>query len=341
MANKLGFSFMIFNKYPWLALPFQQLADTIVNNRAHHAMLINYIQGSGEEELINLLINRLICQSSQQLEPCGNCHNCQLFLSQHHPDYYVITHEQGKQSIGIDQIRSISTKVYEKSQQGGNKIIWIKHAASMTEAAANALLKTLEEPPENTYFILSDEHNSQFLPTIHSRCFCYFLPIPKLEQSIDWLKKQHNHLYSDNELATALLLSENAPINAATLLQPEKWQQRKSFCENLTEVLPRNNFWQLAKTFNHEGFFEQITWFCALLSDALKAKQKVGRYIINRDQVPLVRLLATKNNDEIASLYQIWLKARNLLLSVTGLNKELIIYNVLAQSQLISYQQQN
>ena len=97
MANKLGFSFMIFNKYPWLALPFQQLADTIVNNRAHHALLINYIQGSGEEELINLLINRLICQSSQQLEPCGNCHNCQLFLSQHHTDYYVITYEQGQQ----------------------------------------------------------------------------------------------------------------------------------------------------------------------------------------------------------------------------------------------------
>ena len=77
-----------------------------------------------------------------------------------------------------------------------------------------------------------------------------------------------------------------------------------------------------------------------MLSDALKAKQKVGRYIVNRDQVPLVRLLATKNNDEIASLYQIWLQARNLLLSVTGLNKELIICNVLAQSQLIGYQQQ-
>lgn len=332
---------MIFSKYPWLKLPFEQLADMIVNHRAHHALLINYIQGSGEEELINLLVNRLICQSSQQLQPCGQCHSCQLLLSQHHPDYYLITNEQGKQSISIDQIRSISTKVYEKSQQGGNKVIWIKHAALMTEAAANALLKTLEEPPENTYFILSDEHNSQFLPTIHSRCFCYFLPIPKLEESIVWLKKQHNHLYSDNELATALLLSENAPINAATLLQPEKWQQRKSFCENLTEVLPRNNFWQLAKTFNHEGFFEHITWFCALLSDALKAKQKVGRYIVNRDQVPLVRLLATKNNDEIASLYQIWLQARNLLSSVTGLNKELIIYNVLAQSQLISYQQQN
>ena len=329
---------MIFNKYPWLKLPFEQLADMIVNHRAHHALLINYIQGSGEEELINLLVNRLICQSSQQLQPCGQCHSCQLLLSQHHPDYYLITNEQGKQSISIDQIRSISTKVYEKSQQGGNKVIWIKHAALMTEAAANALLKTLEEPPENTYFILSDEHNSQLLPTIHSRCFSYFLAVPELEESINWLKKQHSHSYSDNELATALLLSENAPLNAAILLQPEKWQQRKLFCEKLLELLPENNFWQLAKTFNNEDFLERITWFCALLGDALKAKQKVGRYIVNRDQVPLVRLIATKSHDEITSLYQLWSQARKVLLSVAGLNKELMVYNVLAQSQLIGYQ---
>ena len=329
---------MIFSKYPWLKLPFEQLADMIVNHRAHHALLINYIQGSGEEELINLLVNRLICQSSQQLQPCGQCHSCQLLLSQYHPDYYLITNEQGKQSISIDQIRSISTKVYEKSQQGGNKVIWIKHAALMTEAAANALLKTLEEPPENTYFILSDEHNSQLLPTIHSRCFSYFLAVPELEESINWLKKQHSHSYSDNELATALLLSENAPLNAAILLQPEKWQQRKLFCEKLLELLPENNFWQLAKTFNNEDFLERITWFCALLGDALKAKQKVGRYIVNRDQVPLVRLIATKSHDEITSLYQLWSQARKVLLSVAGLNKELMVYNVLAQSQLIGYQ---
>ncbi|OCG77204.1 DNA polymerase III subunit delta' [Gilliamella sp. Occ4-3] len=327
---------MILNDYPWLSLPYQQLASGIMHKRAHHALLINYVQGSGEDEFVSKIASRLLCQSSQQLEPCLNCHSCQLFLSHHHPDYYVITNEQSKQSIGIDQIRKISNKVYEKSQQGGNKVIWIKNAALMTEAAANALLKTLEEPPENTYFILSDEHNSKLLPTIHSRCFSYFLPIPKLEQSIEWLKSQRNQQYSDNELASALLLSENAPLKAVALLVPEKWQQRKAFCDHLLEVVPQNNYWQLAKTFDHEEFIERVIWFCALLSDALKAKQKVGRFIVNRDQVPLVRLLATKSNEKISELYNLWLQARNQSLTVTGLNKELIVYNVLAQSELIS-----
>lgn len=336
MVTKTGESFMKLDDYPWLILPYQQLTLGILQQRAHHALLINYVQGSGEDTLIKLLANRLLCQSTEQLEPCFKCHSCQLFLANNHPDYYVIINEPNKQSIGIDQIRSLSSKVYEKSQQGNNKVIWIKRAALMTEAAANALLKTLEEPPLNTYFILSDEHNSQMLPTIHSRCFSYFLKVPKLEQSIEWLKKNHNLAYSDNELATALLLSENAPLSALALLAPEKWQQRKVFCENLLTTLPQNNYWQLAKTFDHEQFLERIIWFCALLSDALKAKQKVGRFIINRDQVTLVRLLATYSYEKITALYDLWLQARQHLLSINGLNKELIVCNVFAQSEVIS-----
>ncbi|KFA59931.1 DNA polymerase III delta prime subunit [Gilliamella apicola] len=329
---------MILNDYPWLLLPYQQLADGIIQNRAHHAFLIRYVQGSGEDELIYKLASRLLCQASVNLEPCLNCHSCQLFLSRHHPDFYVISNELGKPSIGIDQVRNISSKIYEKSQQGGNKVIWVKYAASMTEAAANALLKTLEEPPENTYFILSDGHNSNLLPTIRSRCFSYFLPIPTLEQSMEWVKKQHSQPYSDNELACALLLSENAPLSAVALLAPEKWQQRKTFCENLLKLLPENDYWFLADTFEHEQFVERVIWFCALLSDALKAKQRAGRFIVNRDQVPLVRLLATLSNEKINALYDLWLQARRQLLSVTGLNKDLIIYNVLAQSELINCQ---
>lgn len=327
---------MIWDDYPWLTMPYQQLATSILQNRAHHALLINYVQGSGEDKLIKRLANRLLCQASQNLMPCSQCHSCQLFVSHHHPDYYQITPEQGKQSIGIDQIRNMTAKVYEKSQQGGNKVIWIKYAALMTEAAANALLKTLEEPPANTYFILSDDHNSHLLPTIQSRCFSYFLPIPKLEQSVEWLKKQHDKVYSDNELASALLLSENAPLAAKFLIEPERWQQRKIFCENLLNVIPKNDYWSLAATFEHENFLDRVIWFCALLSDALKAKQKTGRYIINRDQVPLIRLLATFSNEKIFSLYELWLHARRQLISITGLNKELIVYNVLAQSELIS-----
>ena len=65
-----------------------------------------------------------------------------------HPDYYTLEPEKGKSALGIDAVREVSEKLYEHARLGGAKVVWLKDAALLTEAAANALLKTLEEPPE-------------------------------------------------------------------------------------------------------------------------------------------------------------------------------------------------
>lgn len=330
----------MFKLYPWLNQPYQQLVEPLLQKRAHHAVLINYVQGSGERFLIGQFINRLLCETDLGLEPCGVCHGCRLFVSQHHPDCYVIEQENNKQSIGVDQIRRVANKVYEKSQQGGNKVIWVDQASLMTESAANALLKTLEEPPQNTYFILCDAHNTKQLPTIRSRCRYQFLPVPELDTSIAWLKQYlatatiDYPLYNENELATALLLNELAPLSALAMLEPKKWQQRQIFCQKLLIALPNHDYWSLYDEFNQEQVIERINWFCALLSDALKARQKAGKFIVNRDQVPLVRLLLAQGNHEIIRLHDLWLSARTTLLTVTGVNQALIVSNLLAQSEV-------
>ncbi|MDF7671343.1 DNA polymerase III subunit delta' [Orbaceae bacterium ESL0721] len=325
---------MLFTDFPWLIANYKQLVLPLIQGRAHHALLLHYIQGSGEDMLIKRFIKRLLCQQVDGQDPCEICHSCQLFDADNHPDYHLISRDKNKQSIAIDQIRSLIASIYEKSQQGGNKVIWIKQASLMTEAAANALLKTVEEPPENTYFILSDDHNCRLLPTIHSRCSSAFLSIPLLDESIAWLKEREPQ-YSENELATALLLNENAPLAALQLLAVDRWQQRKQFCEALLELIPDNNYWALAKTVDNEQFVDWMHWFCSLLSDALKAKQRAGRFIINRDQVPLVRLIARMESQQIIRLYDLWRQTEERLLTVSGVNKELIIHNVLAQSELV------
>lgn len=207
----------------------------------------------------------------------------------------------------------------------------------MTEAAANALLKTLEEPPQNTYFILSDVHNGQLLPTIRSRCQYYFIELPTLEHSIDWLKLQNNlSQYSDNELATALLLNSNAPLAALHLLSTEQWQKRQIFQQTLQTHLATNDFWSIRDNFiNQDDLLVRLHWFCTLLSDALKAQQKSGRFIINRDQVPLVRLMARLATPKILKLYSLWLEVQQQLVTINSLNQELIITNLLAQSEII------
>lgn len=329
---------MTLHNYPWLQSAYHTISEPLMHGRAHHALLVNYVKNSGENMLINHYVMRLLCKTPVNQQPCQQCHSCQLFSAQNHPDFYVVEPEQNKLSIGVDQIRAITQKVYERSQQGGAKVLWIKTAGKMTEPAANALLKTLEEPPESTYFILSDQHNSHLLPTIHSRCAYYFIELPNTEDSINWLKQsnQLSHHYNDNELATALLLNENAPFAALMLLDAEKWQIRQEFCHTIHQQFTQHNVWALRDCFiKSENYLENMHWFCTLLSDAIKALQKTGRFIINRDQVPLVRLLATYGVDKIIKIYELWLNARMQLMTVTGLNQELMISHLLAQTEVI------
>jgi len=323
--------------YPWLIKAYQQLTLPLANGHGHHALLIKYMIGCGEDIVVTKLAMRLLCLIPKKNEPCGQCHSCQLFLANNHPDYYVIRPEKNKSSIGIDQIRQISTKIYERAQQGGNKVIWLETASLMTEAAANALLKTLEEPPENTYFLLSDIDNGQLLPTIRSRCQFYFLTVPQLETSILWLKSQLTvNGYNDNQLASALLLNNNAPFAALQLLDTEQWRQREQFNNKLQTCLAEYNLWGLRDSFiNQENMLIRLNWFCMLLNDGLKARQKSGRFITNRDQVALVRLIASFGIEKIIKLYTLWLEVQKQLATITALNHELIISNLLAQSEII------
>lgn len=322
---------------PWLVNAYQDLTLPLIQHRAHHALLIKYISSSGEDDLINKLVMRLLCLEPQQNQPCYHCHSCQLFLAHNHPDFYRVELEKGKSSIGINQIRQTITKVYERAQQGGNKVIWIRIASLMTEAAANALLKTLEEPPENSYFILSDRHDGQLLSTIRSRCLSYFVSMPDLENASIWLK-QHvlTNQFNDNELATALLLNENAPLAALSLLDSEHWQNRQQFYTHLYRNLTEKDLWELRHDFiNQEDVLIRLHWVNTLLVDALKARHKSGRFIINRDHVPLVRLIASFGNETIIQLYSIWNNARHQLMTITGLNQDLIISNLLAESEIL------
>lgn len=323
--------------YPWLTKAYQQLTLPLTMGKNHHALLIKYILGCGEDELIYQLIMRLLCLSPHKNHPCKKCHSCQLFLADNHPDYHLIEPEKTKSTIGIDQIRKISTKIYEHSQQGGNKVIWVKTASLMTEAAANALLKTLEEPPENTYFILSDIENGQLLPTIRSRCRFYFLTPPENEISKDWLKSQTSQFdYNDNQLMTALLLNNSAPFAALSLLEQQQWQQRTEFCQALTAAYSEQNLWSLRDSFlQSDNLLGRLSWFCILLSDALKAKQKVGKFIVNRDQVPLIRIIANVDIEKIIHIHTLWNETRVQLITIIGLNHELIVSNLLAQSEII------
>lgn len=132
--------------YPWLRPDFEKLVASYQAGRGHHALLIQALPGMGDEALIYALSRYLMCQQPEGHKSCGQCRGCQLMQAGTHPDYYSLLPEKGKSTLGVDAVREVSEKLYEHSRLGGAKVVWIPDAAQLTDAAANALLKTLEEP---------------------------------------------------------------------------------------------------------------------------------------------------------------------------------------------------
>jgi DNA polymerase III subunit delta' len=110
----------------------------------------------------------LLCQ--QNVTPCGQCQSCQLVSIREHPDLNYILPEKSGSVIKIDQVRLLQSTIYTSPKLSEIRVVIIEPAEKMNSAAANALLKLLEEPPHNTYFILIAEHISTIPPTIISRC---------------------------------------------------------------------------------------------------------------------------------------------------------------------------
>ncbi|WP_105626100.1 DNA polymerase III subunit delta', partial [Cronobacter sakazakii] len=176
--------------YPWLRPSFEHLVGNWQAGRGHHAVLIHALPGMGDDALIYALSRWRMCQQPQGQKSCGECRACQLMQAGTHPDYYLAEPEKGKSTLGIDAIRDISEKLYDRARLGGAKVVWIKEAAQLTEAAANALLKTLEEPPENTWFLLGCRVPEQLPATLRSRCFSWHLAPPDTRYAEAWLARE-------------------------------------------------------------------------------------------------------------------------------------------------------
>jgi len=172
-----------------------QLSYQYLQNKLPHALLISGIPGSGQLELSSWLINLLICQSpvkssesfSNQniLEACGYCKTCTLRKSSNYPDHLFFNDDS--KTLGVDDIRAGNRFLEKTAQLGGVKTIYIPDAERLTIAAANALLKTLEEPSKNSFIVLSTNDLDKILPTIISRCAVFSLKAVVDISSLDYL----------------------------------------------------------------------------------------------------------------------------------------------------------
>ncbi len=148
----------------------EYLESAIRLNKISHAYIINGERDAGKEFIAKTFAMALQCENRHGVEPCQECHSCKQALSGNHPDIIFITHEKPG-TISVDDIRrQINNDVAIKPYSGPKKIYIMNEGEKMTVQAQNALLKTLEEPPEYAVILLLTTNVNSLLPTILSRC---------------------------------------------------------------------------------------------------------------------------------------------------------------------------
>ncbi|VFP84503.1 DNA polymerase III subunit delta' [Candidatus Erwinia haradaeae] len=309
--------------YPWLNYSYRKILMQHTANRSHHALLIQSLLGMGVELLIREVGRWLMCCDRRDIKICGQCHACKLMLSGTHPDVYYIESQNNTNTIGIDIIRNVIEKLYHHSYLGGAKIVFLLDANKLTESAANALLKTLEEPSLNTWFFLTVYEPSSLLITLRSRCLLLKLSTPDEEFSLKWLNQQHPSEYKKG--CTALRLSAGAPLKALALLTGPLWEQRLRVCSNLSKALTGDIF-SLLPVLNHNNAIQCIYWLCSLLVDASKYRQGAENFISNIDHLSLVMNIGRfLSSNVLDTSIDTWITCHKRLSTIAGVNSELLL----------------
>ena len=147
----------------------EHLQNAIAMNKVSHAYIINGERNAGKEFIARVFAMALQCEK-KEAEPCGECHSCKQALSNNQPDIIYISHEKPN-TIGVEDIRAqINNDIVIKPYSSPRKIYIVNEGEKMTPQAQNALLKTLEEPPEYAVIVILTTNVEALLPTVLSRC---------------------------------------------------------------------------------------------------------------------------------------------------------------------------
>jgi DNA polymerase III subunit delta' len=154
---------------PWFETAQGEVQAAFGAGRLAHGLLIHEDPGAGGLEFARWITQLVNCRQRTRA-PCGECQQCRWIAADQHPDVTRLSPEEDSVQILIQAVRDLTTDLALTSHAGGYKVAIIVPAEAMNVFAANALLKTLEEPPPRTLLLLVTNQPSRLLPTLRSRC---------------------------------------------------------------------------------------------------------------------------------------------------------------------------
>tara|TARA_R100000322_G_scaffold85637_1_gene53264 strand:+ start:280 stop:1284 length:1005 start_codon:yes stop_codon:yes gene_type:complete len=223
--------------YPWHSPTWQQIVNQQRRGRLAHAYLFTGLPDTGRHQFVISVAHYVLCEADKSAhnEACGQCRQCLLFAKGYHPDVLQVQPEDGSRAIKIDQVRQIADHVQQTSNQASaTKVIIIQPAEALGTAAANSLLKSLEEPPGKALFLLIADSGDRLLATIRSRCQNVSLPSPSFSDTQAWLATMS--AADSDTLASAAALAPQQPFAALRMLEEGVPAWREILTEKLTSL---------------------------------------------------------------------------------------------------------
>lgn len=221
--------------YPWLQEYIDKWLELIHNNKAPHAILLSGAKGLAKRSLASSMAHIAVCENLTEYGACNACKGCHLFDAGNHTDIKTITAE--KETIKVEQIRNLSKDVVISSTRNQYRIMIIEDAEKMNKASANALLKTLEEPPKNVIIILTTSEIAYLLPTIKSRCFKINIKTIEPIKLSRYLTDKK--LGTTDEIDQAIVLASHSPLVAKDILENKTLDVVKSMLNDLDMLVKK------------------------------------------------------------------------------------------------------
>ncbi len=200
--------------YPWQSSAWAQLTRARRQGRLGHAWLVSGRPGMGKSAFTTALARAVLCESDGDTA-CGTCRSCLLMAAGSHPDFCAVGIPEDRSGILIDQIRELNDFFTLSAHYGRAKLALISPAEAMNRAAANALLKLLEEPPPLGLLILETARPDLLLPTLRSRCQHLSLDAIADAEALAWLATQMPAA-TPEAVEALFLLGGRAPLAALT-----------------------------------------------------------------------------------------------------------------------------
>jgi DNA polymerase III subunit delta' len=289
-------------------LPWQlaTLSELIARGQSlPHALLVHGRRGIGKVEFAQALAQSLLCESPENGLACGKCNACGWFREGNHPDFRQLIPEaladdddaqeaaesdtkdkKKSKEIKIDQVRAISDFMTLSTHRDGYRVLLIHPAEAMNLAAANALLKTLEEPPPRTVILLVSDELGRLLATIRSRCQRVLVPSPDVTTAATWLRQQ-NIANAEDALAAA----NGGPLDAIQFADSQYQAARRAFVTALSE--PKMDYVQVAQHFEKTDLPSLLVWLQTYVNDIISARM-FGEIAHHRDQASAINRIAQK-----------------------------------------------